>query len=256
MNMRAISVTCGILLAILVGNGRSMVKAAPCVVPDAGGTAGLPPAGGVYVSPDDDMHIIDGLPAGTQIDIDSTIHTFSSIVTNPGGTLGGEIQQYQAQMSLPMQGVGLLAGYNRNLVMSLQNQSHSGPRTAGDPVQSFDTDMFMMQGQLPPGDPDFDLLRITAGTGFGLPSPGHTTLTRLGPPGSNWNVDSFFDITYRIDFIGAPGSPLAGRSGSTTATIRMVCGEPIPEPSSLVLAGLGAFGLAAVALKKRRTGRA
>ena len=26
--------------------------------------------------------------------------------------------------------------------------------------------------------------------------------TRLGPPGSGWAVDSYFDVTYRIDFIG------------------------------------------------------
>ncbi len=58
------------------------------------------------------------------------------------------------------------------------------------------------------GDPDFDLLRITAGGDFGMPSPGHTTLTDLG--GGNWNVDSFFDITYRIDFVGQPRRPLLG----------------------------------------------
>jgi hypothetical protein len=33
-------------------------------------------------------------------------------------------------------------------------------------------------------------------------------------------VDSFFDLTCRIDFIGAAGSPLVGRSGSTTGTYR------------------------------------
>ena len=33
-------------------------------------------------------------------------------------------------------------------------------------------------------------------------------------------MDSFFDITYRIDFVGAPGGPLAGRTGSTTRTDR------------------------------------
>jgi hypothetical protein len=37
-------------------------------------------------------------------------------------------------------------------------------------------------------------------------------------------VDSFFDITYRIDFVGAPGGQLAGMSGSTTGTIRMRAG--------------------------------
>ena len=91
--------------------------------------------------------------------------------------------------------------------------------------------MFGLQGQIT-GDPDFDLLRITAGSGFGLPSPGHTTLTRQGPPGSGWAVDSFFDISYRIDFVGAAGSPrIGGMSGSTTGTIRMVAVRPPPPPT-------------------------
>lgn len=100
----------------------------------------------------------------------------------------------------------------------------------------------MMQGQVS-GDPDFDLLRITAGTSFGLPSPGQTTLTDLG--GGNWFVDSFFDITYRIDFIGAPGGILAGMSGSTTGT------DPytfVPEPSAMAL---GAIALASLAVRRR-----
>jgi hypothetical protein len=88
-------------------------------------------------------------------------------------------------------------------------------------------DLMRMQGQLPPGDPDFDLLRITAGTDFGMPSPGQSTLLQSGP---NWNVDSFFDVTYRIDFVGHPGGPFGGMSGSTTATVRIVIE---PEPASL-----------------------
>src|SRR5207248_156912 len=102
--------------------------------------------------------------------------------------------------------------------------------TPGNPVQSFDTDMQGIQGQLPAGDPDFDLLRITAGSGFGLPSPGHTTLTRQ--PSGNWAVDSFFDITYRIDFVGHPGGHVGGMSGSTTGTIRMVA-TPTPPPLAI-----------------------
>ena len=76
-----------------------------------------------------------------------------------------------------------------------------------------------------PGDPDFDLLRITAGTDYGLPSPGHTTLRQV--PGGDWAVDSFFDVTYRIDFVGRAGGPVAGMSGSTTGTIRMQVGQGV-----------------------------
>jgi hypothetical protein len=92
------------------------------------------------------------------------------------------------------------------------------------------------------------LLRITGGSGFGLPSPGHTTLTRLGPAGSNWNVDSFFDITYRIDFVGHPGGPFGGMSGSTTGTGRFVVGA-IPEPAacSLLISGVLSWPILAAA---------
>jgi hypothetical protein len=142
----------------------------------------------------------------------------------PGGTLGGEEECSNSFLRMTMHGTGGLAGFNRLMGMQASFETHVAPRMPGDPVQSFDTDMFRLFGQLPPGDPDFDLLRIVAGTDFGLPSPGHTTLTRL--PGGNWAVDSFFDITYRIDFVGAPGGPLSGRSGSTTGTIRMQTTPP------------------------------
>ena len=124
-----------------------------------------------------------------------------------------------------------LAGFNRFVnIPNVQCETHIGPRMRGQPVQSFPTDFFMMQGQIT-GDPDFDLLRITAGSAFGMPSPGHTTLTRQ--PGGGWAVDSFFDITYRIDFVGAPGGPLAGHSGSTTGTIRMATGGPFTQACCL-----------------------
>jgi hypothetical protein len=111
-----------------------------------------------------------------------------------------------------------------------------------------------LQGQIT-GDPDFDLLRVTAGSAFGLPSPGHTTLTQL--PGGNWNVDSFFDITYRIDFIGRAGGPLGGMSGSTTGTIRMQAGEPaIPEPTSVALCTIGLAVGGIVAVRRRRLAKA
>ena len=75
------------------------------------------------------------------------------------------------------------------------------------------------------GDPDFCTLSIEAGDQLGLPSPGHTSLT--AKPNSIFTVDSFFDITYRIDFQGCPGSALEGFGGSTIGTVRMEMGNPV-----------------------------
>jgi hypothetical protein len=223
---------------IRMGTGQPVPP--PCTVPDNGsGTIDLPPPGCGYVSPADLHRIIDGLPPGTTINVGAEHREFFNVTASPGGTLGGEVEQFQSFLQLNMEGTGDLAGFSRSIVMMAQCETHTAPRMPGDPVQSFDTDMFMLQGQLPPGDPDFDLLRITAGTGFGLPSPGHTTLTQQ--PGGSWAVDSFFDITYRIDFIGAPGGPLSGMSGSTTATIRMQTGQPAPPGCPPIPAGTDSF---------------
>ena len=201
-----------------------------CVLPDNGsGTVSMPPncPEGYEGSP---MVIIDGLPPGTTMQSPARLGSFFNTSEVPGGTLGGTLAQYSGTLDLDLQGTGTLLGFHRVVAIPMQGEMHTAPRAPGNPVQSFDTDMFFMQGQIT-GDPDFDLLRITGGTGFGMPSPGHTTLTRQ--PTTDWAVDSFFDITYRIDFVGHPGSPLGGMSGSTTGTIRMTtCQSPVPVQAS------------------------
>jgi hypothetical protein len=194
----------------------------PCTVPDNGaGTATLP-ANCPFTAPDGTMDITGGLPPNTVIRCHPTLASFFTTLSGPGGSLGGEYHDFTALLTLDMVGTGLLSGFQRTVTVPMEGEMHSAPRTPGMPVQSFDTDMFRLSGLLT-GDPDFDLLRITAGTAFGMPSPGHMTLTRQGD--GNWAVDSFFDITYRIDFVGAPGGTLAGMSGTTLDSIRLVQGE-------------------------------
>jgi hypothetical protein len=222
--------------------------------PNMAGTADLPIAL-PYYNVGGQWHIMDGLPPASTIDIDAVMTAPSSGNEQAGGTLGGtRATGVGITLELNMQGTGAMAGFSRPLVVIPLDQDvatlpppgnyemHAAPRMLAAPVQSFDTDMFRLFGQITnpgSGDPDFDLLRVVAGTDFGLPSPGHTTLTQAGP---NWHVDSFFDITYRIDFVGKAGGQLSGMSGSTTGTIRMA----VPEPGApMLLTVLGGYALTA-----------
>jgi uncharacterized repeat protein (TIGR01451 family) len=176
------------------------------------------------------MNIIDGLPPGTTIDIVPTLHSFTVTFSGPGGSLGGERQVFEATLTMEMIGTGDLTGFTRVIAMPIGAETHIAPRTPGDPVQTFPADVFQLQGQVI-GDPDFQNLTLTAGTDFGLPSPGQTTLTQL--PSGDFAVDSFFDLTYQIDFVGTPGSILEGLSGTTVDTVRIET-ESLYDPNLAV----------------------
>ncbi|MCH7883884.1 MAG: hypothetical protein IIC01_01415, partial [Planctomycetes bacterium] len=204
----------------------------PCVVPDNGGTVELPPQGCEYLSPEEVHEILGGLPAGTTIEFAAIHKDFICGERNLGGDcpppgicedLAAGVDCFESVVEFNLVGTGDLDNLiKRTLSIPVLCEVHTGPRVPGDTVQSFDTEMVQLQGELF-GDPDFCTLKIVAGSAFGLPSPGHTTLTQL--PSGDWNVDSFFDMTYRIDFEGCDGTKLEGMSGSTTGRIRMQTGN-------------------------------
>jgi Dockerin type I domain len=201
--------------------GPSLINAGNCVAPDNGtGTAELH-VHCPYTAPNDVMYITN-FPPGTTIECDPTINNYWDFASSPGGPLGGEMESFNATLILDMDGTGMLAGFTRLIAVPVEIETHSAPRNPGDPEQDFTTDFYTMFGQVF-GDPDFDQLQITAGTGFSLPSPGNCTLTDLGD--GNFNVESFFDVTYQIQFVGAPGSILEGFAGISTATIRIIQGS-------------------------------
>jgi hypothetical protein len=231
----------GAVLVVAACLGLSSTASAdPCNAPDDGtGTVTLPPIGCDYLSPDEVHVIIDGLPPGTTIELAPIHKDFicneqpgapgdcglipPGLCEAPGGGLGGNVDCFQSTVELQATGTGALAGFNRTLFLQQGlTEIHTGPRTPGDPVQTFPTEIVAMDLQLF-GDPDFDILRIRAGSAFGLPSPGETTLTERAS--GDFAVDSFFDIVYEIEFQGAPGSTLEGLAGTTVSSLSMVTGD-------------------------------
>jgi len=242
-----------LVVVVFVLASAAAFAAESCVQPDNGtGTATLPPIGCKYITPDEPFKIIVGLPVGTTIEMDGILKDFiccdgpASCSTcsltlsageceTSGGDLSGDGHCFVATLELHVTGTGDLEGLVRTLWVPVFGEMHTGPRNPGDPVQTFANRIYRLSGEIF-GDPDFCEFRIRGGSYFdyGPDNNGQTVLTEL--PSGDFAVDSFFDITYQIDFAGCPGSPLDGFSGTTTETTRMEMGfaqcQPKPDGSA------------------------
>lgn len=209
-----------------------------CNLPDNGsGTVDLPPDGCSYLSPGNFHAIVDSLPPDTQLEVSAAHRGFTNITRTPGGSLGGEIEEFDSEVRLEIHGRGTLIDYQRVIVMgSVPVEIHTGPKQDGQSYQQFPADMRSIVAEITPADadPDFDLLRITAGSDFGMPSPGVTKLFET----ASFDLDSEFEVNYQIEMVGDPGGPLAGLSSTTTGVVTM--GTPsisLPVPSLSPIAG-------------------
>jgi hypothetical protein len=187
-----------------------------CIAPDNGGGTVDLPADCPYVAPLGPMVIIDGLPSETTIELDPILTDYYNIVRTPGGSLGGQIQEFDATLDLTVTGTGELEGFSRHLAVPVSLEVHTAPRNPGDPVQEIPALIWSLDGQLF-GDPDFCELIFRGGAIYDLPGPGRILLTDLD--NGTFDVDSFFDVAYQIQFEGCPGSPLQDYNGTTTASV-------------------------------------
>jgi len=195
----------------------------PCIAVDNGsGTVSLPPQGCSYMTADDVHQAIDSLDPTTTI-ILAPIHTNFICkrlghCDTPGGTLGGDQENFTSTGLFTAVGTGKLAGFSRTIAVPLAVETHTGKRTPKDPVQAFETDMYRIEGEIS-GDPDFASLRIVGGTANGFPSPGKTILTQQS--NGDFLVDSEFNVGFEIYIEGAEGGRLEGFKGSYKGTSKM-----------------------------------
>lgn len=189
---------------------------AAVITPDNGtGTVTLPPPNGEYVTPSM-FHAYLEQGGVVTAELEARHREFLNVRSTRGGSLGGEVETFGSTLQLKITGQGPLAGWSRTINVPTRCETHIGPRTPGDPVQSFPTVMYRLEGMIT-GDPDFDTLRIVAGTANGLHSPGHTTLTDRGD--GTFQVDSTFNMSFRLEYQGSASGALEGASGVTEATV-------------------------------------
>jgi hypothetical protein len=223
-SFRRIGIAVAVLAVLATGAAWAQNEPPCCLVNDNGfGTATLPPVAPVGCVYTGSMAIIDGLVPGSTLQIAATIGGFFNVVEAPGGGLGGTQSNFDGFISMQMTGTGVYTGYNHFVSFPLTSERIDwAPRIGFSPLQTLVADWRRLQGQIFV-DPEFDLLRVTGGGDFGLPSPGWMQLAQSGP---QWALSSFFDITWRIDFVGDPIGTFGGRSGSTTGTSRFsMCPE-------------------------------
>lgn len=140
----------------------------------------------------------------------------------PGSPLGGGLSVANDLLELEIFGEGAYGGYHRTLSVPVQTFVNWGPEANHQPQQGRAADLYFLYGELA-GDPDFSLLRVTGGTGFGLPSLGHTLLVKQAS--GEYEVDSGFDLTYRVEWSGAASGPLAGDAQITQGVLKLQAGR-------------------------------
>lgn len=211
------------------GNGSADLPAACPLSADDRRTAPLP-TGELYITEIAALHGFSCPPATP------AVCSFPSPVpgvecSQPGGALGGGQGCAESFLTLRFTIYDPLTANtaSRTVDLPVSIEVHITPRTPGDPLQSIDTSLFRMFGEITAADadPDFALLRVTGGGDFGWPSPGHTTLTQVT---GGWEVDSYFDITLHLEMTGAPGSFLAGQSENQQRTLRFGSGGGCLSP--------------------------
>jgi hypothetical protein len=136
---------------------------------------------------------------------------------NDGGLLNGSVEVGTSQVQFHVTGQGALGGINHTITLPASFEVHSAPHKPGADIDTFETNMNRIQGE-GKADRVFEYIRLVGGTANGYPSPGQMTLISKG---DEVEVDSVFNVGFRLDFKGAKGGPLDGIEDSMEGSVTM-----------------------------------
>ncbi len=235
-------------------------------------TAQLPPCDGVgvkykYVNAEWRFHLrIEGATPeeALQLRLEHGIKTCPAPVPLPG--LGGpSTENFDSNLRLEISGEGNLEGVHCTIVINdVPVQATSQPRDPALAVEMFGAEITSLDGMIPAPETScnlFSSLRVRAGAGLGIglnQTLGTTKITARGD--GDHDVESFFDVFFRIDWVGKAGGPLDGLSGTeiNDQPLPMVLQGPDPIPTlsqwgMIILVGL-LMAAALFMMRRRRAG--
>ena len=204
-----------IALCTLIASSASGIQAlgdGNCLVDNINGQIQITPPGCSYSGPDDLIH------GQGDLSWDPAHAFFTNVQVHQGGIYQGTVDTFDSEITIHITGKDRLEGYETVVTIPANCEAHAGPWSMKDSPISFQTEMMRLEGQAE-GHKDFSYLRVVAGSEYGYPSPGHTTATTQD--GKTYVVDSMFEMGFRIEYVGAPGSPLEGYEGSFEGTAVM-----------------------------------
>jgi len=206
------------LAAVPASAGTSFTPVYAVAAP--GGAVALPDPNSSYVSPAD-IHAY--IRAGGKLTAEMKLkhHLFRNIISTPGGILRGTVETFDSSLGTAIIGLpgGPLEGIALNFEVPASAEVHAAPQGEGE-VRTFETTMYSLTGRLQDPNNVFESFELVAGDAHGLPSPGVTTL--IQQEDGSFLIDSRFDVSFRVHFVGSPDGPLAGFEDEVEGQVTVV----------------------------------
>ncbi len=134
-----------------------------------------------------------------------------------GGLLNGTVEIGDSWVDFDVTGEGPAGTFQHTITLPAKFEVHSAPHKPGAEIDTFETNMNRIEGE-GKGDKVFEYIRLVGGTANGYPSPGQMTIISKG---EEVEIDSFFNVGFKLEFKGAAGGPLEGIEDALEGSVTM-----------------------------------